>query len=213
MPIGGLKNFRRVLTGINTVPFIDEITENDGLWSINTSRQDQISVQRDTNTIFLRAVDAHRGINVKVNEIQECITVPEAARFPLLMSYLAEFTAMQDAELQRAMIVRLKPGGRVYPHVDSGSYYAWRDRFHLVLKSAAGNELMCGGERAILQEGELWSFNNKLFHSAMNRSSKWRVHVIFDLLRFRDRRTGFVASGSRTWFAADTGTLAHRGEA
>ncbi len=42
--------------------------------------------------------------------------------------------------------MRLKPKSQVFRHIDEGSYYFLRDRFHLVLRSSAGSVLMSGGE-------------------------------------------------------------------
>lgn len=174
-----LRNFRRLQADVDTRPFLEEIAANEQLWLFNTARQDTIPVQRETNTIFLRAAAASA---CDVNDEQHSVTTRHAAQFPLLMNFLRRFARRRKARLERAMIVRLKPNGRVYAHVDFGMYYALRDRFHLVLASAEGNEFTCGCETTTLQPGELWWFNNKLRHSTANNSLEWRVHAIFDLL-------------------------------
>jgi outer membrane protein assembly factor BamB/orotate phosphoribosyltransferase len=87
-----------------------------------------------------------------------------------------------NCRLSRATIVRLKPNSQVFRHIDEGSYYFLRDRFHLVLCSATGSVLMSGGEQVRMQEGELWWFDNKQFHESYNESDQWRIHYIFDLL-------------------------------
>ena len=180
-----LRNFRCVSFGIDVRPFLVEISANERFWLQNTWRQDQIAVQRETNTIFLRGVDARSADGPDINDVQECFTTREAANFSSLMGFLEQFAERNAALLQRAMIVRLKPSGRVYPHVDRGSYYEFRDRYHLVLLSPEGSELTSAGERVVLREGELWWFNNKRVHSARNLSADWRVHAIFDLLPLR----------------------------
>jgi hypothetical protein len=167
-----LENFRRITTRVDTRPFVSEIRANEHLWKFDTRRQDRISVQRETNTIALR----------RPNFCGEFVTSSLAAKFPLLMDYLRRFSRNQNANLQRAMIVRLKPNGRVYPHVDEGAYYRDRDRYHLVLLSPHGSRLTSGRECAIFHEGELWWFNNKFVHSSENNSADSRVHVVFDLL-------------------------------
>jgi Aspartyl/Asparaginyl beta-hydroxylase len=181
----GLRNFRRVSFGIDVRPFLVEIAAAEQLWLQNTWRQDRIAVQRETNTIFLRGVDGRSTDGSDINDVQECFTTREAANFPALMAFLGQFAETNDASLQRAMIVRLKPIGRVYPHVDRGAYYQFRDRYHLVLVSPGGSELSSGGERMILREGEVWWLDNKRVHSARNLSADWRVHAIFDLLSLR----------------------------
>jgi hypothetical protein len=186
--IHDFKNFRRVETCVDTRPFVSEIRTNKHLWLLNTRRQDRIFVQRETNTIVLRGADMRGHIGVDVREIQLCIMTSKAVKFPRLMQFLAKFARDQDKKLQRIMIVRLKPNGQVYPHIDAGSYYAARDRFHLVLISPCGSCFKSGPESVIFQEGDLWWFNNKVIHSSRNDSDVWRVHVIFDLLPRSRRR-------------------------
>ena len=49
-----MKFFRRVGSGIDVAPLLAEIQAQESAWLANTSRQEKIQVQRDTNTIFLR---------------------------------------------------------------------------------------------------------------------------------------------------------------
>ena len=82
----------------------------------------------------------------------------------------------------RAALVRLRPHGRVYEHIDQGLYYQLRNRYHLVLKSVAGSPLRTGPEEVRMQEGELWWFDNDQMHEALNDGDEDRIHMIFDLL-------------------------------
>ena len=41
---------------------------------------------------------------------------------------------------------------------------------------------MAGGETVVMQEGELWAFDNKAKHDARNLTDEPRVHLIFDVL-------------------------------
>src|ERR1700722_19695592 len=84
--------------------------------------------------------------------------------------------------LSRVTIVRLTAESKVLRHIDEGSYFFLRDRFHLVLQSPAGSLLMSGGEEVRMREGELWWVDNKQFHEDRNESGDWRIHFIFDLL-------------------------------
>jgi hypothetical protein len=177
-----LKNFRRIRGAIDTAPFLREISIMEHLWEENKRRQTHISVQRETNTIFLRQADRWSEPHTEVNEIQATVATAQAAAFPHAMNFLEGFAAVQHAQLQRVLLVRLMPGGRVYPHIDRGSYYARRDRYHFVIVSPAGSRLFSGDEVVTMRPGELWWFNNKLRHEALNDGDDWRIHLIFDLL-------------------------------
>jgi aspartyl/asparaginyl beta-hydroxylase (cupin superfamily) len=99
------------------------------------------------------------------------------------MAWIEEFSRVMGRSVARALIAKLKPQAQVFRHVDGGSYYIYRDRFHLVLTSATGSPMMCGEESVTMQEGELWWFDNKKPHESFNHSYEDRIHLIFDLDR------------------------------
>ena len=175
-----MKFFRLIRSGIDVAPLIQEIRSQEEIWLRNTSRQDKIEAQRDTNTIFLRS--AVRRPDLNINENQEDQFTDTSKRFPEAVRFMTTFAAEMNTQLSRATIVRLKPGSRVSSHTDAGSYYLIRDRYHLVLYSSAGSVLISGGEQVRMHPGELWWFDNKQFHEAYNESDEWRIHYIFDLL-------------------------------
>jgi outer membrane protein assembly factor BamB/orotate phosphoribosyltransferase len=175
-----MKYFKLIRSGINITPLLEELQSQEEAWVIDTSRQDRSRVQRDTNTIFLRAA-VHRP-DLPINENQETRLTSMSKFFPKALAFMTEFAEELNCHLSRATIVRLKPRSRVFRHFDEGSYYFLRDRFHLVLRSATGSVLMSGGECLRMQEGELWWFDNKQYHESFNDSDDWRIHYIFDLL-------------------------------
>jgi len=175
-----MKYFKLIRSGIDVAPLLEEVQSQPEAWLANTGRQDKIRVQRETNTIFLRGAAPRPDLNL--NENQESRATPASKSFPRALAFMTQFAQEMDCQLSRATIVRLKPTSQVYRHIDEGSYYFLRDRFHLVLRSAAGSVLMSGGEQVRMQEGELWWFDNKQHHESYNESEEWRIHYIFDLL-------------------------------
>src|SRR6202167_5360905 len=175
-----MKFFRLIRSGIEIAPLLTEIQAKQEAWLLNTSRQDKVQVQRDTNTIFLRG---HvRRPDLQVNENQESRFTDTSKSFPRAVALMTSFAKEMNAHLSRATIVRLKPKSKVFRHVDAGSYYFVRDRYHIVLYSSAGSVMVSGNEWVRMREGELWWFDNKQYHEAYNESGEWRIHYIFDLL-------------------------------
>jgi outer membrane protein assembly factor BamB len=175
-----MKYFKLIRSAIDVAPLLDEVRSQPQAWLLDTARQDKIKVQRDTNTIFLRGAVARPDL--PVNENQESRYTDAAKLFPKALAFMNSFAEEMNCQLSRATIVRLKPQSQVFRHIDAGSYYFLRDRFHLVLESAAGSVLMSGGEQVRMQAGELWWFDNKQYHESHNESGEWRIHYIFDLL-------------------------------
>jgi len=182
--------FRRIITGISVAPFKAELLAAEALWATDTSRQDGIPAHQDTETIFLRCADRLKA-DQPTRDIQTSRYTPQARHFPALLRFLHGIAEALDGDLGRVLIIRLRPGGQVGEHIDLGAYYSRRQRYHLVVAAATGSVLRCGGEDAILREGELWWFDNKAPHSAENNADSWRVHVVFDV------RTAFIAPGDR----------------
>lgn len=179
-----LQQFQLLDATVDLRPLLVEIDANAHYWLRDTSRQDHVNVQRETNSIYLRsAVKPLPPGATNSNDVHESRCTAMAKHFPKILGWTENFAASIGGELGRVTVVRLAPYGRVYRHIDHGDYYRVRDRYHLVLRSEAGSVLGAGNEWVRMQEGELWWFNNKAPHEAYNESSDWRVHLIFDVLR------------------------------
>ena len=175
-----MENFILIEKDIDVTAIAAELQRNEAAWLADVSRQKKTHCQRETESIFLRAAkktDPTQAV-ADIQETRDCLLSPQ---FPATMGWLAGVAVSQRGELGRALFAKLQPHGRVYPHIDHGSYYALRHRFHLVMKSQ-GSLMHCDGEEVVMQEGELWEFNNKKRHEASNTSSESRIHLIFDLL-------------------------------
>ncbi len=184
-----MKNFRLIDSNVNTKPILDELNRYSKMWLANTSRQEKVRCQRHTENIFLRVAKKPLppGAN-NANDIHESVTTKAAKRmFIRTFAFCQNLANEIDGKLGRVMLVSLLPNSQVYPHVDHGDYYRIRDRYHLVIKSATGSPLTAGDETVVMQERELWAFNNKVEHSAFNASDRQRVHLIFDILPAQGR--------------------------
>ena len=98
------------------------------------------------------------------------------------MAWLANFSTQLEGELGRAMLVRLRPRGQIYRHIDRGDYYHVRHRFHVMLNSPEGCWLECGGERWATRTGQIIWFDNKCPYEEGNPSGEWSVRMIVDIL-------------------------------
>ena len=178
-----MAHFTRLAEGVETGPLLAELDADPELWFADTSRQRKVRCQRNTLNIFLRAPRKPLPPGAKnANDVHESRLTRVAAKFPSTLAFCEGVAAAWGAVLGRAALVSLQPRSRVYPHVDVGDYYRIRDRLHLVLRSPGGSPLEAEEESAVMREGELWVFNNKVRHSASNPSDEARVHLIFDVL-------------------------------
>ena len=177
-----MKYFRLFKANVDVRPFLSEIADTSSAWDLSTGRQDKIAVQREAESIPLRGLVKSKIGDRKRRDVHESRYTTISQRFPIARAFLEGFAAEQDAELGRGKIVRLKPGHRVYPHIDRGEYYRVRDRYHLILQSALGSYMKSGNEEVRMRVGELWWFDNNEMHEARNDGGADRIHLIFDML-------------------------------
>ena len=157
-----------------------EVQQNEHLWTANTSRQTNAKCQRDTQTIFLQVADRN-GNSVSSNDSRLVRPTKNVQEFPLLWNWLSAFAEEAGGQLCRVYLVRIKAGGAVYEHVDIGSYYEHRDRYHLIL-SGEKTQLTCDDFELEQLPGSVYWFDNKRSYEQVNRSDDWSTHVIIDVL-------------------------------
>ena len=176
-----MENFILIKRGIDSTLFLQEIENVPSAWDHLVGRQGKMKVQSQALAIPLRGLRKSKIAGRARRDVHETRNTTMSRNFPVTMQFLRDTAEELDAELGRAKFANLLPGKRVLPHIDRGEYYKIRDRYHLVLKSKEGNYLAAGKEKTCLHEGELWWFDNKLPHEAVNESSEERIHLIFDL--------------------------------
>lgn len=175
-----MRYFKLIKSGVDIQSLMREVELNEWAWQVSTTRQEIVTVQREAQIIHIRSMIKRNDVDGDDNQVEDWTKTSDS--FPLASKLMFDFAKSVNGTLSRAGIVRLKPKGKVYPHIDRGTYYFIRDRYHLVLKSPLGSLLTSGNETVRMQEGELWWFDNKEYHSALNESDEWRVHYIFDVL-------------------------------
>jgi len=177
------KAFQRLKQSVEIAPLIAEITDKSAFWFYDTSRQQKLMPQPETQSIFLtRAAKPFPPGIENARDVHASCPTEIAGEFPVVMNWVERFVEEIGGELGRVNIFKLAPKGRVYSHIDYGEYYRLRERYHLVLHSQSGSWMKCGSEETIMHEGELWWFDNKQPHEAFNPSEQWRIHLIFDVL-------------------------------
>ena len=64
-------------------------------------------------------------------------------------------------------------------HIDQGTYYQTKDRYHLSIQGRY--EYTVGGETVTVEPGTLLWFNNKLMHGTKNVGDCTRITFVFDV--------------------------------
>lgn len=177
-----LQHFVLMQSRVDPAPFLQEIERQDGAWDAHTGRQDKIPVQGEARAIPLRGMRRSQAYGRKNCNVHEARWTGGSEPYPYARAFLEGLAASLDARMGRAKLVMLPAGRRVYPHIDRGRYYKLHDRYHLVLHSPDGSYLKAAEESIRMQAGELWWFDNRQMHEAINDGEHPRIHMIFDML-------------------------------
>jgi len=89
-------------------------------------------------------------------------------------------------KFDRCGFLSLEPGGIVGQHIDEGTYYQTRDRYHLAIQGKY--RYTVGGESYDVEPGTLLWFNNKLMHGTEVIGDEVRVTFVFDVPHSKNRR-------------------------
>lgn len=103
------------------------------------------------------------------------------AALPLIEALLARGYP-PGGTILRAMAARLKPGGRIRPHVDALPSFRAAHRIHAPLTSGPGVRFTIDGRPCPMVPGEAYEIDNQRVHSVMNQGAAPRISFIFDYL-------------------------------
>jgi quercetin dioxygenase-like cupin family protein len=172
-----MKNIERIAP-VNIGPALAALRAHDFLFTVMTQRQ-SIGPHTDTESIFLRWPT--------VPSLENIMDGFERTDYPALTiegfaRLLREVEGRIGRPAERAMIIRLKPGGKIGEHIDQGLYADCTHRFHVPLVTNPAAWLNSGEETAHLEAGVLYLFNKHVPHSGANDGDSPRVHLVVDVL-------------------------------
>jgi len=132
----------------------------------------------DTETLYLRMPAA-----ITVESIFESLDCQDGPLMhePAFADAVAAVSGLVGGEPARAMIVRLRAGGRVARHTDQGAYADATRRFHLSVTTNAQCLMRVGSETAHAEPGEVYFFDKHAPHEVVNEGDTDRIHLILDI--------------------------------
>lgn len=149
-------------------------------WGIQTRRQETLDPHRHTQSIVVRNRKVHERTYLAVDGVHESEETIFSRRYPGTNALVTALARELGLALGRVVLVKLPAHCQVYRHYDDDDFLKERDRYHVVLCCGEKNVLESGNNRFNVKPGELWFFDNKVMHRAVNPSSAPRIHIIFD---------------------------------
>jgi hypothetical protein len=143
-------------------------------WLFDVTRQENIDVQRETESISLVSpipLKGKQGLESTwdSHDYEETVLYDF---YPEIMSFLESF----PEKVARVSIIRLL--GQVYSHIDYGEYYRNRKRYHLCLEGEYEYHVLDTVET--ISAGTLFYFDNDYPHWSINKGSVPRISIVFD---------------------------------
>lgn len=173
-----MKNIRVLKSGIDVTPVINQLQANPHDWnpSGNASLVEGWGFPRVEAGVLQLVMGVTRNAQEFVGDSEFSVATP------YLPHHAAVLKIIQSAgfrDVARCGFLSLPVGGSVGTHVDVGTYYETRDRYHLSILGVY--EYTVGGEMILVYPGTLFWFNNKLPHGTKVIGSEPRVTFVFDV--------------------------------
>ena len=175
-----MRNFQ-YLGSVNVTKLAHAVYRQPELWNQNDIRSTYPGTPHaEVDDIILRW-NVDKDIDGVING-KECCNQESYLCLPGARELVFDLMRFVEGEqLGRLLITRIKPGGAIEPHEDMGASAEYYDRYHIVLQGEKGNMFYCDTEQVQMLTGEVWWFDNKKTHSAVNNSATDRIHMIIDI--------------------------------
>lgn len=174
-----MDNIRIIETGIDVSKVLDQIKQYPQDWG---SQKSVSKTEQVDPTKYKTTVDVLQLVMGAVNKPGElafnselCIKTPAYENhtevFKILKKYFKKY--------RRCAFLSLPVGQEVGFHIDEGTYYLTKDRYHLSIMGKY--KYSVGSETITVEPGTLFWFNNKMLHSAVNVGDTERITFVFDV--------------------------------
>lgn len=173
--LGRADNYLQVNSGFKIGPLRDTVLEiTDEVWS-ESKRDEYFHIHRDTQAVTLVEFVAHK--------YEEPLILPVYEEFEDLVrpvvDHIADFY-QDNGFVVRILLAKLRAGGRIDEHVDTGYSLLTVHRIHVPLVTNDDVAFFVGGERKYMRTGEFWEIDNSKPHAVNNAGGEDRIHMIVD---------------------------------
>lgn len=182
-----MRYFYKLAEGYPVWPVLHELARKSHLWNANTFRTSFPNTPHvDVDDILLHFSDTSvcSTTGAVIGDTRP-IWHPAMSELqsvkPLVMALISQTGGYS---LERLLISRVRPGGKILAHADKdGDYVQQTDiaRYHVVLQGLPGSLFHCGNETVCMRTGEVWWFNAHEQHAVENNSTDDRIHLLVDL--------------------------------
>jgi hypothetical protein len=174
-----MNNIRVVKTDIDVSKIQTQLKKHPGDWG---SQKGLDNVELKDPHQYITSVDVLQlvmgGIETpgqQVGDTEICIKTPAYKNHSEIRKYLKKYFPT----MYRCGFLALPIDEIVGAHIDEGTYYLTKDRYHLSIQGRY--QYFVGNESIIVEPGTLFWFNNKLPHGTVNIADEVRITFVFDV--------------------------------
>ena len=173
-----MSNFRFIEKNLDVSKILQQVLDNPDDWKyVNNLKSDGKDVGGDLDPYgFLPLVMAV----VKPGESPKNTEKTQKTELYDKYDEVSKWLRSQGiSQLSRAAFFKLGIDEWVGKHIDEGTYYLSRDRYHLSLQGSYYYEV--DGEWHTIESGTFFWFDNKKYHQAHNVGDVERITFVFDV--------------------------------
>jgi hypothetical protein len=185
-----MNNFK-VLGKLPVKPLIKALAERDDLWNKHLDRQmgaDMVSPGTKFDDIWVHMAQSVNEMSP--DQKHEMMTKGpwiNPANFwrqayyelPIKDILMQAFHFLDGQAYGRVFMSRMKPGAKIFPHIDQDILHFART--HVALSEDKDQIFKCGDEVFSPKLGEIFWFDNSLLHSVENNSEIDRLTLVIDM--------------------------------
>ena len=177
-----MRYFQQIAGGVEVLPLVLDLYRQPALWNQHTARTGSDGYFAGTDDIWVRfrSPDELTSREAFAEEFR-CRWYSAWYALPHLRPIVFGLMARVEAvELGAVLITRVPRGQQVAPHDDRGRWHSeyFQTKAYLPLASNPQCYNTCGGERVIMQVGDVWLFDNLQEHSTVNSDGETEVTLI-----------------------------------
>lgn len=169
-----MKNFLKILDGVDYVPLLLELHRQPQLWNQNPVRLLPTGPHHETKDIWLRYKDESEnkasGNYANFGDPHDGVWYPAFYALPNARKIIFGLMARVEGErLGGVLIYKVPPGKQIHPHTDTGWHVDFYEKFNVCLQSNQKAYFYYeDGERMYARPGEVHRFVNNTNHGVIN---------------------------------------------
>ena len=176
-----MDNIRVIKTGINVSKILKQLKQYPQDWGGQKRMEGSMNVHDEFGFPDVEAgvlqlvIGAVKSKDDYVGDTELCVPTPAYNHHTEVIGFLKR----HFHTFSRCGFLSLPVGGQVGKHIDIGTYYETRDRYHLSIQGRY--RYYVGDEHYDVEPGTLFWFNNKLEHGTDNIGNEVRITFVFDV--------------------------------